>query len=316
MPTFAQGSRTELLVAKEDSLGVLPATPTYRKIPKTTHTLNGTKGRLEGRDIYADRMQRVDRHGVRSAGGNIVADLRQLDFDPFLESLLHGTFTSPTGDGILVPGFTRSSFTIVDAQGDLNSGAGLFREFKGMEMNTLSLTVSPEEPVASTFDFVGVDALKPTAVDPTTGATINEVNSIEPFDAFSGSVDLGGVPITYLSSLSLNITNSKANLFAVGSRATQEFEFGMLAVTGTASFYYQDPFVQGLYDDEIETSLSFSVTNPEGWVYGFSMDRVKFNTGNIDLSNPQTRFVEVDFVSLYDPTATNHLSISRTAPIP
>ena len=90
--TILQGSRSALSYVAEATFGTTPATPTFIEIPYTTHSLNLTKQRVSGTDIQADRMLRVDRHGNRQAGGDIVADLRKADFDPFLESALMSAF--------------------------------------------------------------------------------------------------------------------------------------------------------------------------------------------------------------------------------
>jgi hypothetical protein len=89
---FAQGSRSGLSYVTESTFGVTPGSPALVQLPFTTHSLDLTKERVSGNDIQPDRMQRVDRHGNRSAAGDIVVDLRKGDFDPFLESAFMSAF--------------------------------------------------------------------------------------------------------------------------------------------------------------------------------------------------------------------------------
>lgn len=89
---FAQGSRSGLSYVVESVFGTTPASPAYIQLPYNTHTLDMTKDRVTGNEIQPDRMLRVDRHGNRKAGGDIVVDLRKGDFDPFLESCLMSAF--------------------------------------------------------------------------------------------------------------------------------------------------------------------------------------------------------------------------------
>ena len=93
---FAQGSRSGLSYIVESTFGTTPA-GNFTAIPYNSHSLNLTKERVSGNEIQPDRMLRVDRHGNRQAAGDIVVDLRDGNFDPFLESALQNTWdTSPS----------------------------------------------------------------------------------------------------------------------------------------------------------------------------------------------------------------------------
>ena len=93
---FAQGSRSSLSFITEVTFGTTPA-GNFANLPFSTHSLNLTKDRVAGNDIQADRMPRVDRHGNRQTSGDIVVDLRDADYDAFIESAMLNTFTtSPT----------------------------------------------------------------------------------------------------------------------------------------------------------------------------------------------------------------------------
>jgi hypothetical protein len=95
---FSQGSRSGLSYVTESTFGVTPTpSPALVQLPYNTHSLEMTKDRVQGNEIQPDRMLRVDRHGNRQAGGDIVVDLRKADFDPFLESAFMSAFAdSPT----------------------------------------------------------------------------------------------------------------------------------------------------------------------------------------------------------------------------
>ena len=60
---FAQGSRSSLAYITETAFGTTPSTPTLATLPINSHSLDLTKDRVEGNQINADRMPRVDRHG-------------------------------------------------------------------------------------------------------------------------------------------------------------------------------------------------------------------------------------------------------------
>jgi len=102
---FSQGSRAGLSYVVESTFGTTPNTPSLIQLPYTTQSLNLTKERVTGTDIQPDRMLRVDRHGNRQAGGDIVVDLRKGDFDPFLES----AFMSAFADSATIATLTATS---------------------------------------------------------------------------------------------------------------------------------------------------------------------------------------------------------------
>ena len=89
---FSQGSRSGLSYVAESTFGVTPGSPSLVQLPFTTHSLDLTKERVTGNDIQPDRMLRTDRHGNRSASGDIVVDLRKGDYDPLLESAFMSAF--------------------------------------------------------------------------------------------------------------------------------------------------------------------------------------------------------------------------------
>ena len=89
---FSQGSRSGLSYVTESTFGVTPGSPSLIQLPYNTSSLDLTKDRVSGNEIQPDRMLRVDRHGNRQAGGDIVVDLRKADFDPFLESAFMSAF--------------------------------------------------------------------------------------------------------------------------------------------------------------------------------------------------------------------------------
>jgi hypothetical protein len=90
---FAQGSRSSLSYTTESTFGTTPA-GNFLNLPFSTHSLNLTKDRVAGNDIQSDRMPRVDRHGNRKTAGDIVVDLRNADYDAFIESAMLSSWTT------------------------------------------------------------------------------------------------------------------------------------------------------------------------------------------------------------------------------
>src|SRR6056297_2585715 len=295
---FAQGSRSSLGVGVEGSFGT--AASTYTNLPIKTHSLDLTKERLQGQDIQADRMQRVDRHGNRNAAGSIEVDLRKGNYDDLLESAFLSTFDS--SDQITI-GTTPKFLTIEDAMNDI----GQYRLFTGMTVSTASFSIAPNQMVETTFEMVGKD-MSISGSGKTVGAsTINQ-----PFDSYNGAIYEGGVAsgdlVSVVTSLEFSITNSFAPTFVVGSDTAPHLEYGRAIIEGTMSVYAEDATFINRFIGETESELQVSVDDPTGTnSYTFYMPRIKYNGASVPLANEQSRIIELPFVALYDGDASGDL---------
>jgi hypothetical protein len=306
---FAQGSRSELRFIAENTFGVTPNSPTFARLPVKTHSLNLSKERLEGNDIQADRMPRVDRHGNRNAAGSIEVDLRKGDYDEFLESAMFSTFNT---NNVMKIGTTPKFLTIEDASLDISQ----FRLFTGMAVSTASFSIAPNQMVNTTFEMVGKNMTQ-NATTASTGGAPTAITGNPPFDSYNGSIFEGGVGTSDLlgivTSLDFSITNSLAPTFVVGSDATPQLEFGRAVIEGTMNVYYDNATLINKFINETETSIQVSVASPGGTdAYTFLLPRVKINGANVPLANPQSRIIELPFVSLFDATEGSNLVLTRS----
>lgn len=304
---FSQGSRTGLSYVVESTFGVTPATPSLIQLPYTTHTLNLTKERVTGNDIEPDRMPRVDRHGNRSVAGDIVADLRKGDYDPFLESAFFSTFST----NVLKIGTTPKYFSIEDAALDINQ----YRLFTGMAVSSMAVSIRPNQMVTTTFSMVGKDmTLSGTSVDGT--KTPSSGNS--PFDAYSGGLSLGDAggalsSSTIITGIDFTVNNALAPTFVVGSPSTPQLEYGMATVEGTITAYFEDASFINRFINEVQTGLQVSVDDPTGASdYTFLFPRVKINGGDVPVDGPTSRIITVPFVALYDSVEGTNIKLTRS----
>lgn len=305
---FSQGSRAGLSYVVESTFGTTPGTPALIQLPYTTQSLNLTKERVTGTDIQPDRMLRVDRHGNRTAAGDIVADLRKGDYDAFLESAFMSTFSV---GGILRVGSTIKSFSIEDAATDIAE----FRLFKGMAVSSLAVSIRPNQMVTGTFSMVGKDmVISGTSVDPTKTAP----STNQPFDAYSGIMrigDAGGAlsAAAIVTGIDFTINNALAPTFVIGASTTPQLEFGMATVEGTITAYYEDDALINRFLDETETALQVSVDDPTGSSdYTWLFPRIKINGADVPVDNPTSRIITLPFVALYDTAEDTNIKLTRS----
>ena len=299
---FAQGSRSSLSYITESTFGTTPA-GNFTNLPFSTHSITLTKDRLIGNDIQADRMQRVDRHGNRQVAGDIVADLRDTDYDPFLESAMLSSWST----NVLKVGTTPKYFSIEDYAADIDQA----RLFTGMTVNTMSLSLAPNQMVTTTFGMVGKD-MSISQTEKT-----QDASSTNPtFDAYSGDLkiaDTGGVltSSSIVTGLDFTLNNSFGATFVVGDSSTPSLEYGRAEVEGTLTAYFEDLSLMNRFINETETALEVEVGDGTNTMT-FLFPRIKVNSADLGVDGPTSRFISVSFVALYDSTEGSNLVLTRS----
>ena len=298
---FAQGSRSSLSYIVESTFGTTPA-GNFTNLPFTTHSLNLTKDRVAGNDIQSDRMPRVDRHGNRQAAGDIVADLRDADYDPLLEAAMLGAFSTD----VLKVGTTPKFFSIEDYAADIDQA----RLFTGMTVNSLGVSLAPNQMVTGTFGMVGKD-MSIGATEKTQDAA----SGAAPFDAYSGDLKIANSGASLAASaivtgLDFSVTNSFAPTFVIGDDAAPSLEYGRAEVEGTLTAYFEDAALINRFINETETALEASVGDGTNSMT-FLFPRIKVNSADVGVDGPTSRIVNISFVALYDSTEGTNLSITR-----
>ena len=301
---FAQGSRSSLSFITESTFGTTPA-GNFTNLPFSTHSLNLTKDRVAGTDIQADRMARVDRHGNRQVGGDIVVDLRDGDFDVFLESAMLNTWAT----NVLKVGTTPKFMSIEDYAADIDQA----RVFTGMSVSTMGISLAPNQMVTTTFGMVGKDMTMSA-----TEKTQDAASGAAPFDAYSGDLSIGNVggaaPVAIVTALDFTLNNSYAPTFVIGDDSAPSLEYGRAEIEGTLTAYFEDDALINRFLNETETEIEVSVDDPTGAnSYTFSFPRVKINSADVGVDGPTSRMISMSFVALYDATEATSLKITRPA---
>ena len=301
---FAQGSRSSLSFIVESTFGTTPA-GNFTNLPFTTHSLNLTKDRVAGNDIQADRMTRVDRQGNRQVGGDIVTDLRDADYDTFLESAMLSTWAT----NVLKVGVTPKFFSVEDYAADIDQA----RVFTGLTVSTMGVSLAPNQMVVTTFGMVGKD-MSMSATEKTQDAA----SGAAPFDAYSGDLAIGNVgsssAVAIVTGLDFTLNNSYAATFVIGDDSAPSLEYGRAEVEGTLTAYFEDASLINRFLNETESELEVSVDDPTGAnAYTFLFPRIKINSADVGVDGPTSRMITMSFVALYDATEGTNLKITRPA---
>ena len=299
---FAQGSRSSLSYIVESTFGTTPA-GNFTNLPFSTHSLNLSNDRVAGNDIQSDRMPRVDRHGNRQVGGDIAVDMRDADYDDWLEAAMLNTWST----NVLKVGTTPKFFSIEDYAADIDQA----RLFTGCTVNTMGVSLAPNQMVTTTFGVVGKDM--------TIGATEktqDAASGAAPFDAYSGDLSIGdvgaGSASAIVTGLDFTLTNGYAPTFVIGDDSAPSLEFGRAEVEGTLSAYFEDAALVNRFLNETETEIEVSVGDGSNTMT-FLFPRVKINSADVGVDGPTSRVISMSFIGLYDTTEATNLKITRSA---
>jgi hypothetical protein len=271
-------------------------------LPFVTHSVDLSKTRVQSAEITPDRMPRVDRHGQRTVAGDIAVEMRPADYDFLLEAALFAAFST----NVLNTGTTVKSFTLEDGALDITQ----FRAFTGCMVNTMQISIAPNQMTTATFGIIGKNMTQSaTPLD----ASLTAASNNEPFDSFSGAISEGGSTIAYVNSIDFTLNNNLNPTFALGSVATPQMEFGMSSLEGTMTVFYEDAALITKFLNETESSLSIVLDDRvAGLNYTFLMPRIKINGAAVPVAGPTSRLITIPFVALRDSSTGTQLRITRT----
>jgi hypothetical protein len=241
---------------------------------------------------------------VRLAG-DIVVDLRDADYDDFLESAMLNTWAT----NVLKVGVAPKFFSIEDYAADIDQA----RLFTGMAVSSMGISLAPNQMVTTTFGMVGKDM--------TIGSvqkTQDAASGAAPFDAYSGDIAIGNVGSSTASGivtgLDFTLTNSFAPTFVIGDDSAPSLEYGRAEIEGTLTAYFEDAALITRFLSEVESELEVSVDDPTGAnAYTFLFPRIKINSADVGVDGPTSRIINMSFVALYDAAEGTNLSITRPA---
>lgn len=289
---IANGAQHSLFYIAESTYGTTPSTPTLIPLPHTAVSLNMSKDGIESEKLRGDRQVEDFRHGNRQIGGDVTSELEYGELDDWIEAAMGGSWTTD----VLKSGSTRRSFTIQRRFGDLATAE--FHNHTGCEINSMAVSVAPNQMATITFGVVGKDLSISTSQfasssDATAGTEV-------PFDSFTGSITEGGSTIATVTAIEFTVENGLEPLFSVGSQTTNQPSIGKSRITGSLTTYFDSKALYEKFINETESEIVLTLTDVDGNDYEFDFPRVKYNSGQPDVSGEGAVTVAMDFIALYN----------------
>ncbi len=305
---IASGSRHSMGFITEAAFGVTPNNPAFKALRHVSTTLGLSKESLQSNELRADRQIADFRHGNKSITGDIGVELSYGSFDDLLEAVLGGTWAADTpsaGIAQLKAGIVRRSFSIERHFEDVDQ----YLRFTGVNFNTLSLSVAPNAMVTGTLGMMGKGMT--TSATALSGSTYPAATTTSPFDSFTGTINENNSAIAIITDLSLNLDNGMSTTYVVGSSETLDPSIGRSNVTGSITAYFENTVLLNKFVNETETSIDFTLTDVAGNTYFFDLPRIKYNSGQPDVTDENPVTITFDFQALRDTTTATNILIQR-----
>lgn len=206
-------------------------------------------------------------------------------------------------------GNTRRSFTFERFFSDILPADKPYHRFTGVEVNSLELAIAANAMTTGTFTFIGQNQSTATAI--IAGATYPVPTTTAPLDSFSGTLNEGGTTIGVITEIQLNIENSLEPRFVVGSKASLQPSIGRAMVSGQITAYFDDSRLLDKFINETESSIDLSMPDAAGNVHRIFLPRVKYNSGQPDVSGEGPITLSMPFKALRSALAGNTIFIER-----
>lgn len=305
---MSNSAQHQLALVAEATYGTTPANPAMLRKLITACSLALTKGKIESNVIRPDRQVQDVRHGNRQIGGDIAVELTYDGVASLLEAVLCGTWTA----NVLVPGVTRRSFSVLRHFTDLVAPAKPYHLFKGVEFNTLGLSITPEALVTATFGCIGRE-VSYSDTEPA-GTVYTAASTKKPFDSFTGSLLVDGIPMGDVSEITLNVENGMEPRFQVFDDRTSKPKAGKVRVTGQLTAYFASSDLLVAFNGGVKKALQFTLTDLEGNDFLFELPSIMLDGGQVDVEGENDITIPIPFSAIYEDGAPtpNALKITRT----
>lgn len=300
---FASGAFHGLNYVPEVTYGTTPSTPTMVGLRHTSCSFQLSKDSFQSAELRGDRQIYGHTQGNQKGAGDVGFEFSWLEFDPFLEAALFGAFST----NVLKAGITEKSFTIERAHNDIV----LYEVFKGVMVNTFSMSIKPNAIVTGTFGLISktVEPISATPLDAAPTASQSEL----PYDSFAGTLEEGGSAIASITSLELSLQNGLEQLFAIGSRNAVGLSVGRSNLTGTVSCFFESEAMYNKFVNGTVSSLELVLGNGTTKSYTFLIPRIVYTGGDRPVSGEGPVTLNMPFQALYDSTTGTNFQITRTA---
>jgi len=189
-------------------------------------------------------------------------------------------------------GTTEHGYSIERALEDKGDYFG----FKGMRVNTMTITATASSILTGAFEFMGEEAIAATAT--MSGGAYAEAAAYDVMNAVSnvGEImegsSMAALTGQYIQELTFTVNNNLRGVPAIGYAYNVDVGAGSLEINGTMNLYYEDLTIYNKFVNSTTSGLSFKTEDPSGNAYIFTFPRVRYSGDTINASGKNTDVME------------------------
>lgn len=233
---MADSNLTALAYQAETSYGTPPATVALKKLRFTKETFDHDKMTVESQDIREDRqIEEVTEVGVEAKGG-FEFELAVGEYDELLAAAFMSVFADVSSVPTMKNGVTKSSYVF-----EKKILTDAFANFKGMNVETLSLKIASRTQVTGSFGFIGkTGAITAATIDTAGGYTAASTGLKLSASSDIGTITADGVAIADLKSVDFNLTNNLRAQDSIGAKSPTGIGVGSVKISGKMEAYFRN----------------------------------------------------------------------------
>lgn len=302
---MSEGSRRRLAFVTEVTPGTTP--DTGWKVLRSTGGASIVDARqaINSAEYRQDRGVGTPRLGNSTPQMNIPFELSFGTYDELLESALQGSWAL----NVLKQGTSKKYFSF--EEGFMDMATPQFQVMRGALCTGMDLNVAPNAMITGSFRFLGLgaSAFSPT---PAQATAYDAATESVPFDSFNGEILEGGSAIAVVTALSLSLDNGAAHMFSVFAKDPNRVVTGRANLTGNISAFFDDVTLANKYLNETETSLRFTLEDPDGNDYEVYLPKVKYMGATRELTENNIQ-LNMPFQAFFDDVSGTTVQITRVA---
>lgn len=301
---MSSGAKIVMLVAREQSPGVLPADPQWWVESRVSDGLSEEVSTEESATVVDSRYSQGGIPVSAEVTGSLEVELRVGSFDDWFEGVAFNRFE---GDTLVCGGDTRQTYQIIKWYRDV----GIAYRFAGIHVDTAEIDISTEALITATFGLAGsrepvritdantvVAPIHAAARKPTVSKLVSARNV--------GGVVINGVNLNNnacLQAINIQFANNLEAVPCIGSEelvAQKQIEKKFnCTVTATLAFSPTAADIAENVKTRDTVSLEFYIRDADTNQYKFTFDTLEVNTAGIpdgggdDLINQELEFAQV-----------------------
>lgn len=224
-------------------------------------------------------------------------------------------FSDAVEDATVKAGDTRLAFSVLREFSDFEAGEKPYLLYSGCEVATWNLSAAANGLAKSTFTFFGRDMVGPSEDAPGNASTAPAFDT-EPFDTFSGAMEIDAVETCIVTDYNVTVGNGHAARYAIGCDISADPSVNMSMVEGSITTYFENTALYEKFVNEESMALKLTLSDSDNNQMVIYMPNCKVGSGtqpDVSADGPIT--IVINFTAHYDDDLESHISVQRVYPV-